>query len=230
MGSITKSMNKILIIAALMIILASCGEKGAIKEETLYFKDENREWLLLDSVNLPFVMIDDNGIAQSFSYNTSSCYFNKSWSSFLGINTHMTHTEYCYTSCRSTYGTGYSQSLTAGSYPERGDVVHVSVDEINFSYDLEVGTVFTLYTPFGSKSKIITDEGYLEDEPFLSTVEMIGSLSVNGYDYTDVLHFSLKDFQDQWKKYTLVEIFIGKGHGLIRYVTSSGLASNRISN
>ncbi len=210
-----------------MLLLVSCGEEHAIKEETLYFKDENRDWVLKDSVHLPFIMVDDNGISQSFSLINSTCYFNKSWSSTLGITTHMTHTEYCYTACGSTYGTGFSLSLTAGLSPNHGDQVFILMGDIGFAYDLEIKTIVRIDSPFGYKSKIITEAGYEETESFGSTVEMLDSLIVEGIKYENVLHFTFRDFQDQWKKHTLAEIFVAKGVGLIKYVTHAGLANER---
>lgn len=152
---------------------------------------------------------------------------NKSWGSFLGINTDMTHTEYCYTSFSSTYGPGFSLSLTAGSPPHRGDEVFISIGEIGFAYDLDIETIVRIDSPFGHKSKTLTDLGYEENEAFLSTAVMLDNLVVNGKIYQKVLHFTFNDFKDQWKKYTLAEVFVAKGSGLIKFVSNSGLACVR---
>lgn len=220
-------MNKLLVLFIWMIIFTSCGENHALKEETFYFSDEYKGWVLKDSYTLPFIMVDDNGITQSFSTNGSSCYFDKGWSSFLGINTNMTFVEYCYISFGSTYFTGFSLSLRAGTDAGTGDVVTIGVGDISFSYDLKEKTIVRLDSPFGNKSKNNTGEGYEENEPILSTVVMIDSLTVNGFTYQNVVHFILNDFKDHWEKYTLTEVFVAKGYGLIKYVTHSGLANVR---
>lgn len=222
-----RNMNKPITFLAFLILLVSCDEEHSLKEETCYFKQENKDWVLKDSVNIPFVMVDDHGISQSFSMSYSTCYFNKSWSSFLGITTHMTHTEYCYTACSSTFGTNFSLSLTAGSPPYHGDMVFIMIGDLGFAYDLDIQTIVRLDSPFGYKSKTVTETGYELNEDFLSTVEYLDSLTVSGIIYRNVLHFTFKDFKDQWMKYTLADVFVAKGYGLVKYVTLSGLSTVR---
>lgn len=220
-------MNKKTILPLLLIsLLVACDREHALKKETYYFKEENRGWVKGDSVRMPFIMVDENGISNSFSLNDSTCYFGQSWGTFMGIYTEYTLKEYCYMSFRSTYGTSFSISLTAG-YPPHGDYAHIGLGGLGFIYDMEFGTIVRMDTPFGTKSRIITGTGYEENEPISSTVEVLDTLVVEGIVYQEVMHFSLKDFEEQWGEYTPCDIFIAKNCGLIRYILSGGLTVSR---
>ena len=220
-------MNKKIILPLLFIsLLVACDREHAIKKETYCFQEENRGWVNKESVSRPFIMVDDNGISNSFSLNDSTCYFGESWSTYMGICTKYTLKEYCHMSFRSTYGASFSISLTAG-YPPHGDYAYIGLGGIEFMYDMEFGTIMGIDTPFGSKSRIITDTGYEENEPINSTVEMMDSLLIGGVVYQEVMHFSLKDFEEQWGSYTPIDIFVAKSRGLIKYRLSCGLTSTR---
>jgi hypothetical protein len=220
-------MTKTIILPLLLTtILVACDREHALKRETFYFKEENKGWVKGDPVRMPFMMMDDNLITSSFSLNDSTCYFGESWGTNFGIYTHYTLKEYCYLSFRSTYGTTFSISLTAGS-PPLGDYIFIHLNGVEFMYDLDTETIVSLYTPFGTRSRTITDTGYEENEPIHSTVELLDSLLVGGRFYHDVMHFYLKDFSEQWGSYTPIDIFVAKSHGLIQYNLSCGLTCSR---
>lgn len=213
----------------LMLLLVACGgEQGALKEETHYFKQLNAGWITSDTIDDVFIMSDNNGISQSFSMNSDHYYFNKGWSSFMGINTSMTYTEYHHQAYTSGFGMRYSFSLTAAN-PPYGDIVHISLNNVGFQYDLEFETVFNLDTPFGYKSYLITDEGYeiYDDGEILSSVEILDSLHTVYAEYKEVLHFTFKDFNDQWTDFTVKEIYIARGVGLVKYVFAGGVSAER---
>jgi hypothetical protein len=220
-------MNRPFTLILITIILASCGEEHALKEETLWFSQDNRAWIEADAIRQPFLMTDDNAITQSYSVNFNTSYFNKGWSSFLGINTHMTHSEYSYIDFRSTFGTSFSFSLTAGSMPERGDVVYAELNQVGFQYDLQNRTLVSIDSPYGTKSKTITEEGYEENDPIGSTVEILDSLLLGDKIYRNVLHFCFNDFTESWYEYTPTDIYIAKGIGLIKYTAHIGLSTIR---
>ncbi|MFO7616957.1 MAG: hypothetical protein R6V75_06870 [Bacteroidales bacterium] len=210
-----------------LMLLTACGEHSAIVEETFRFADANRGWAPAEERGESFIMIDDNGISQSFTQAEHSSYFTKSWSSILGINTHMSHIEYTHCAWYSTFGTAYSQSLTAGSQPH-GDRLYAGVDGVNFEYDLENQVIIRMDTPFGYLSRIMTETGYRDGDPIGSTVEHIEVLTVGDQAYTDVIRFTLNDFRSEWTPRTVTEIYLAKGIGLIRFVRSSGVGSERV--
>ncbi len=213
----------------LVLILSACGgEQGALKEEKLYFNQLHAGWITSDTINDIFIMTDNNKISQSFVMRSDTYYFNKGWSSFLGINTSMTYTEYHYQAYTSGFGMRYSFSLTAGS-PPYGDVVFVSLNDVGFQYDLEFETVFGLDTPFAYKSYLITSEGYEvhDDGEIFSSVEILDSLVTSYESYEEVLHFTFNDFNDQWTDLTITEIFLAKEVGLVKYVLAGGVSAER---
>jgi len=226
MEKVMRLLNK-LFFGLIAIVLFSCGEDSALKEETIYFQDKNKCWITKETTGYNFIMIDNNGISQSFTMNIDDYEFNKSWSSFLGVNTEMTHTEYHYQSYTSNYGTQFSLSLTAGFEPF-GDDIYIDLSGIGFAYDFKFETISRIYTDFGYKTKSMTDTGYeLQDEDIFSIVEILDNYSTNYYEYETVLQFRLKDFNDKWDNFTVTEIYIAKNIGLIKYVLNNGIIYER---
>ncbi len=222
-----KLFDRLTIIVVIFTCFVSCGEESALKEETIYFQEENKGWLTADSLGYNFVIIDNNGISQSFTMNRDNYEFSKSWGSFLGVNTDMTHTEYHYQAYTSNYGILYSLSLTAGFKPF-GDELYVVLDRIGFAYDLKFQTISRLSTDIGIKSKLMTDEGYeLQGEDIFSTVEFSDTYLTNQSSYDNVLHFQLKDFINNWDKFTVTDIYIAKNIGLIKYELNNGIVYER---
>ena len=212
-----------------LILCSSCGgEEKALKTETLYFNEFNAGWITRDTIDDTFVMVDNNGISQSFSMVSNTYYLNKSWSTFMGINTKMTLTEYHYQFYISSFGTNCSISLTAG-LPPYGDDIFVYLDGTGFAYDFDFEIVSRLETPFGYKSLLMTDEGYKvqEDGEILSRVEILDSLQTTYARYDEVLHFTLNDFNEQWTNLTITEIYIAKGPGLVKYTLAGGIKLER---
>jgi len=121
-------MNKYLIILFVLII-SSCGEDDALKEETLYISSENRDWLIADEIGSNFIMIDNNNIAQGFSMYQNSSDFSPSTSSYFGVKTKVIKTESYTQGYSSNYGQRFSYILTAGFAPF-GDNLSISINEI----------------------------------------------------------------------------------------------------
>jgi hypothetical protein len=221
-----KFINKIFILIVFALNIVSCGENSALKEEKLYFAEENKDWIVNDTIGENFIMVDNHGISQSFSMNGNTHYFNKSWSSILGINTKMTHTEYHFQEFISSYGMYFSLSLTAG-FPPFGDEIYVNLGNISFAYDLKNKTISRIDSNFGNKSKLMTDQGYEENEKIYSTAEIMDSISIYGKTYQEVLHFEFKDFRNKWNDFTPVEIFVAKKYGLVKYILNNGISAER---
>jgi hypothetical protein len=171
-------------------------------------------------------MTDDNGISQSFTQSEYNAYFTKSWTSILGINTHMSHIEYAYMNWFSTFGNGCSQSLTAG-IPPHGDRLYLSVGGTGFEYDLDLETITRIDCSYGYLSRITTETGYEESDTIRSQVERMETLTVGNRVYTDVIRFRFGDFSSQWTPWTVTEFCVSKDSGLIMFKMNSGLTSHR---
>lgn len=222
-----KLLGRLLLLFVILVNILSCGENSTLKEKTIYCDDENKGWITSDSLGFNFIIVDNNGISQSFSMNVNNYEFTKSSTSFLGINTDMTFREHYYQSYYSNYDIKYSISLTAGFEPYR-DNLSVDLDEIGFTYDFKFNTISILYTDLGIKSKLETDRGYeLEGEDIFSTVNIYDTYSTSSDTYEDVLHFQLNDFRDNWGDFTLTDIFIAKNIGLIKYELNNGVTFER---
>jgi len=222
-------MNRLITILIITVLIASCGENHALKEETFKFDEENKGWVNIGPARLSFMMRDSNNISYGFSQVNSDYYFGKSWSSFLGITTHISLTEYNYQKFISNYGIEFSLSLTAG-FPPFGDALYVEMDDIGFSYDLAYETISRVNVFSLGKSLIMTDEGYEADEEIISAAQVLDNLEVGGTVYQKVLFFRLEDFTEELYRYSVREIYIARDVGLVKYVLNSGLEITRTNN
>jgi hypothetical protein len=205
----------------------SCGEESALKEETIYFQKENKNWITADSIGCNFILQDNNGISHSFTMLRDFYEFSKSWGSFLGINTDMTHTEYHYQSYSSNYGIPFSLSLTAGFKPF-GDEIYIDLYGVGFAFDFKFETVSRVNTGFGIKSKLMTDKAYEQQgEEIFSEVEILDSYSTSFHEYDTVMFFQLQDFKDKWGDFTVNKIYMAKNIGLIKYEMNNGISFER---
>lgn len=216
-------MNKVFFV--FILFLSSCGENSSLSEETIYFDEANKDWVIDSELGDHFIMKDNNGISQSFAMNEDHYEFSKSWSIFLGITTEITNTEYHYQNFSSNYGTRFSLSLTARSDPY-GDEIYISLNDLGFSYDFSFETIGRMDTPFGYLSKMMYDTGY-GDEQISSQVEILDSFEVNGLNYSGVLHFTFNDFRPYWQDFTIKEIYVAKKIGLIQFQLNNGITYER---
>ena len=210
-----------IVIGILALGCFSCGEDSALTERTVSFHGDNDRWLTSFEPGEQFVMTDSSRIHRSYLMMTDQHTYEKSWGSFLFINTDMLHTEYRYQQFRSVFGPSFSISLTAYEAPY-GDELYISVGEVSFAYDLAVRLVSRVSMDTESKSMIMTDTGYEEHESVLSGVEMLDSLEVQGRIYKQVIRFTLSDFIEKQEPYTPGVVCVSKGNGLIRVEFAGG--------
>ena len=52
-------------------------------------------------------------------------------------------------------------------------------------------------------------------------------IEINGISYEEVLHFTFKDFVENWGDFTVTELFIAKRIGLIQYTLNNGIQIKR---
>ena len=213
--------NNVFIVFVSFLLFTAC-----VKEETIHFSAENKDWLTDYELGDNFIMLDDNNISHGFSMTENSYYFNRSESGYFFITTHKENTEYHYQNFTSNYGVRFSLSLTAGFAPY-GDDIYISLDDIGFDYDLTYKTIARIDCPFGYLSKTMTDTGYENNVTINSTVEYIDFYNINDVRYAGVLHFTFKDYVEQWDNYTVREIFVAKKYGLIKYRLNNGLIFER---
>jgi hypothetical protein len=216
-----------LAIIFLILLFASCGEKGALREVTYFFDEENRGWMINAEPGDNFLMTDSHGITQGFKMNNDSYYFNEGSSGILVFTTKISRWEYRYQAFMSNYGLCFSLSLTAGDKPF-GDELYINLANFAFAYDLKLNTVSRLDTPYGYKSKIRTNKGYEEDEPISSIVEFIDSMEIGDSIYSNVLHFSFDDFREEWSEFTITDIYIARESGLVKYRYHNGVECLRL--
>ncbi len=222
------SKSNLLPVVLVLLLLASCGEDHALKKETFLLQKKNMVWLPSDTTGNTWWVRDNNGITISYTKAGEDHSLNKSWSSILGINTKMSFNEYYYKVYRSSFGDEFHISLTAG-FPPYGDELYLEIDGLGFAYDFGYKTVSRITCAYGYLSKTQTDKGYEENIPILSTVELADSLVTQEKTYQDVLHFSFRDFTDQWQPYQITEIWLAGKTGLVRYDLANGMWYERVS-
>lgn len=209
------------------ILLLSLLLIGCVKEETINFDSENRDWITNYEIGDNFIMKDNNGITCSYSMTDDSYYFLESEGGVLFVTTDKEQTEYHYQNFTSNYGTQFSLSLTAGFEPF-GDEVYMEFNDIGFAYDFKYQTISRIHSPFGYLSKNMTDKAYENNVTINSKVEILESYIVNDVAYFEVLHFTFKDYVEEWEPYTVKEIFVAKRFGLIKYILNNDLIIERV--
>ncbi len=218
---ISSGMIRWIVIGILTLGCLSCGEDSALTERTVSFHGDNAGWLTSFEPGEHFVMTDSSRIRRSYLMIADQHTYEKSWGSFLFINTDMLHTEYRYQQFRAVFGPTFSISLTAREAPY-GDELYISTGEVSFAYDLAVQLVSRVYMETESKSMLMTDTGYENNESILSGVELLDSLEVQGRVYKQVIRFTLSDFSGDLDPFTPRVISVGKGNGLIRVEFAGG--------
>ena len=199
------------------------------KEEIYPIDDENKGWLFSGDVGSNFIMADNNGISESFTMFSNLHDFDEGASGYFFITTSVSKRESFHQGFSSTYGHTLSLSLSA-SYPPFGDELYVNLNGLSFAYDLKYQTISRLYTPFGDKSKIMTDKGYSGYIIIESSVEFFDNFVLNDITYPKVLHFKFDDYPESWTDFTVRELFIGWEAGLVKYVLNNGLEYTRHHN
>lgn len=216
----------IFILIALMASFAACNLP---KEKVYKIEDGNIGWLYDGDVGSDVTMADNNGISESFLLYSSNHEYSEGASGYFFITTEVSKRESFYQAFSSTYSHRFSLSLSA-NYPPFGDELYVNLDGIAFAYDLKYNEISRLDTPFGYKSKTMTDEGYSGYIIIQSTVEILNHLELNGFTYDQVLRFTMNDFPENWTNFTIREIFIAREHGLVKYVLNNGIEVLRSMN
>jgi len=210
----------------ILLFTISCGQENAIKKETRFVLNENKEWLSDDAVGSSFIMMDNNQISQSFKMDQSGSGFSPSTSSYFWIKTKTIEVESYSQGFTPNYGLGFSFLLTAGSIPF-GDNLTVSFGYFSFTYDFKYQTISRLSSQNSYLSKDMIDDRYEENQKIYSTVNLIDTLRINSHLYTDILHFRLEDFANEWAPTYLRDIYLAKHVGLIKYKLNNGVFYER---
>ena len=115
-----------IILALILLSFSSCGDDFALSEKYYYIENENKEWLIADSlVGEPFDMVDANGITFNFTGYTVKNDFSIGTSGliFLPMPTKKSYRENYYLTNNSNYGLSFSMYLYASYGDEFGDEI-----------------------------------------------------------------------------------------------------------
>jgi len=207
----------------LLLSLTACN----LPKEKFYEVDgENKFWLFDGPVGSNILMTGSNGISESFTMHSNYHGFSEGSSGYLFVTTEVSKRESFYQAFTSTYDQKFSISLSA-NFPPFGNELYINLNGIGFAYDLEYNEVSRLDTPFGSKSRTMTDKGYAGYIIIGSTVEILNNVEINNYTYNRVLKFALEDFSESWTNYTVKEIYLARKHGLVKFVYNNGIEVTR---
>lgn len=194
-------------VTALFII--SCKPK----EEQLFIDIENKEWLSNFKADSLVSFIDNNQILHNIYYQSINNSSVGSSSKFIGIKTSQTFSEYSGQYFNGINFRGYiSLSAVKKSKNLSSDILSVSLNSINFMYDLDLKKIVTV--------NLNTDYEY---DNIMSEIVFLDTLKINNKSYNNVLNFKLKDFSNKWDSYTVTDLYIAKGSGLIKFKTQNGL-------
>lgn len=209
-------------VSLLFVLTVSFSACNLPKEKFYHIENANKSWLYTGAVGSSISLTDTNGISESFTLNWGTHEFSEGYSGYLFITTRISKRESFHQNFSSTYGHRLSLTLSA-NYPPFGDELYVSLNDIGFAYDLKYNEITRLDTPFGYKSKTMTDTGYAGNVIIGSDVEILNQYELIGFIYAEAMKFTLADFQENWTGFTVREIYIAKKYGLVKYVYNNGI-------
>jgi hypothetical protein len=213
--------NKLLILMALSIVATSC-----VKTKTYRVNDANRDWFA-DSTNCNFTMQDDNGIQQSFIFDSAYSYMTETGTSILFIPTEKGEHEHIGQSGANSYGT-MRVSTTISAYKL---VDYSDIDELRLYFNEAVyvmGIDENLFYPDSDKKYICYELGY--DNSMDYTAEYLDSYTVSEKSYKGVMHLKLYDVAYPRTKNFPTEIYYAKHYGLIQCTLDDKVTMYRLPN
>lgn len=222
--NIMKYMNKYFFVIGVVLFFASC-----VKEETIYFDAENKGWISFGTENETFLLKDNNGISTDFQQFSNESYFLEGSSAFIVFTYRRTFREYTYKKFMSwVYNNNFSISLTA-PYEPPGDELSVKLNKTGFAYNLNNKVLTRIEVNPAIYTEGVNEYVSEPEDEIKSKAEII-SLTIEDVQYNEVLHFTLNDLQSNWNEFTVTEIYIAKGIGLIKYKLNNGITYERINN
>lgn len=228
----TRFMNKLVVLFSLLL-LSACGET-ALKEETFHVQEENKVWLADAERGDTFIMKDNNGISLSFRLEYEQQDFDQSDGYLMGVHTDRTLRERYYQDF-STHTHTHDFSIYVNSlFEEDRDELAIYTDGLSFNYDLKAKTLYSVNIESTEESLNwisyhLNENGeYETDDEFIqSFITFEDTLTVAGKTYEGILHFKLKDFEENWQPYTITNVWMAENYGLLKFTYHNGLSYER---
>jgi len=220
--NITISTPKVGLLMIVVTLLVSCCKEDVNPDTTYSISKDNLAWLTESHIGDSFVMQDTNNIGVSFVMQSNETSFTSSSSCTLGITTNSSEREYRNQFFSGSSTNSFSISLSA-SFPPKGDILRVAVKETVFSIDLDYDELVGVVYRNHYKYKSMLDDSYESEETIYSQLDYIESMLIGTKTYTDILHFTLRDFTTSLDDFSVTEIYLTKYEGLIAYQLHNGL-------
>jgi len=216
------------LLSVYVLLLTSCFDDFALIEKRNYIDETNKAWMVHDSLLKPFHMIDNFGIANSFSKPYVSESFEQGSSGISYITIQKTFTEHYYMSTSSNYGTSFSSSITADRLNYHGDAFSVNFGDINVSCSLKDFQVFTFNYYRNNVEWTQADEN--DKTKIYVKVAYVDTITIRNQAYKGVLRLSIKDNPNVLNDNDVTEIYYGKRVGLLKYQLKNGISIERQKN
>lgn len=194
---------------------------------TYNLSEEGVVWFSKDTTGAEFMLRDDNQMTQSYRCTMVTAFYDVSSSSFLVFRTKTTRRHVLYSEWTSGYGNLFSIMLTAGT-ETTGDVLTVTLNDYVFMYDIGHEEIFSVSTPHGSLHSTLVNGRYTGGDKIVSEAVVIPYIQIGAIGYSNVMHISFRDLQAKWTDYTITDIYIAAGIGLVQVTYKSGLVVRRI--
>lgn len=214
-----------LFLSVQLLTLVSCGENSALTEKYYYVKEENKAWLVNDSLAKLYEMIDNNGITYNFSGACARQEFSEGSAGFLFVTTQKSFRERYYLSSSSNYGTSFSMYLYATTWDGYDDEVHLTIDNVNIDCGLASKKIYSFNCRQSNVKWTQSDEN--DKNSVFVKAEIFDSINVRNHIYKGVLYCRLKDNINVLDDKDITEVYYAKGVGLIKYVLKSGIVVER---
>jgi len=221
-------MNKLTFLSLIFTVLlltTSCGDKEDFPNP---IAASSMNWLFQEEVGQRFTMVDDNGITEDFVLTQSVGRNSQNDYQANGLDIDLSKISYYSQQFSTTYSDVFSMGLRSG-YGNYGDTFLLNIGGVSYDIDLHEALVTSVRYNSDYLSYSTTEDGYENNgNPLYSTVTFLENEIINGITYEKVMYIKYNDFIVTNTDFTIKEIYLAKGFGLVKYIRNNGIISHRI--
>ena len=206
-------------------ILLSCGPDWSNPDETLTLIPKIKEWIVNDPDRLTFSMLGTDSTQLNFSeqYSDFGSGGSASKGGFLSsyhvISYETYNQSFKANDSLSVFQINMEPSTNTGS----GNFIQISLYGSRWKYDVSYEKMY-----FVSVDTDDTHNTKWSHDKIFSTVELLDTIKIQNVVCDSVMHFTMKDFVEDFSNETVTEVYYAKHIGLVKFVKHSGIEFERV--